>query len=297
MRLLKNCLKMMCLLAMMLLSPITRANDSSVHLVLDARNAPILPRNFRVLPEQHIAGGAQFSELGLKRILQQLHAKHITVIDLREESHGFLDGSAISWYGYEDAANANKTPNQINKDQRVRLAALSMKKHVIVDRVLSKSVDGAIVSIKPIEFVVREVLSEEALLYKHHLRYRRVYVQDFHAPSNRETDRFIQIVTHLPAHQWVFFHCHAGVGRTTTAMVMVDMMKNAKNTTFAAILARQQAIGGKDLTAMPNAKSFKREAAEARMDFLRKFYDYARENKDRFKTSWSEWLQLKHFSS
>src|SRR5437763_289027 len=96
-------------------------------LVLDMRNNASLPKHFRTtsdsLPESlhidatglsdlHIAGGAQLSELGLQTILQHLHSQHITIIDLRQESHGFLNGNAVSWYGPHNAANAGKSQKE-----------------------------------------------------------------------------------------------------------------------------------------------------------------------------------------
>ena len=306
----KKWLKFLFVAALAVLSPLVRADYANVRLVLDARNVPELPRHFRTtadvprnmnaqqllgFADLHIAGGAQFSELGLRQIIKRLPTKHITVIDLRQESHGFLNGNAVSWYGPEDAANAHKTRAQINEDQSKRLEALSKKKIATVDRVLKKSeLLGEIASVKPVEFVVHWVMSEEDLVHKHHLRYQRIYVQDFHAPTNPEVDRFIRIIKQLPPQQWIYFHCHGGVGRTTSAMVMYDMMHNAKRVSLEDILARQRAIGGKDLQKLPSERSFKFAAAGERIGFLRKFYDYARENNDNFETSWSAWVKEKN---
>src|ERR1700733_9258506 len=99
-------------------------------LVLDMRNVPVLPKHFRTssdpltstvntngLANLHMAGGAQFSKLALDKILERLASKHVTIIDLREESHGFLNGNAISWYAPADAANAGMTESQIERTQ------------------------------------------------------------------------------------------------------------------------------------------------------------------------------------
>jgi protein-tyrosine phosphatase len=272
--------------SVMFASELAYADYSGVRLVLDARNSLSLPRNFRVSPDLHMAGGAQYSEMELQQILQRLRGKKLLVIDLRQESHGFLNGNAVSWYGPQDAANAGKTAREIEADQRWRLAALRAKKNVKVDSALRKSADGSIESAKPVEFAVHSVMSEAELAEKNHLRYQRIYVQDFHAPSVHETNRFIKLVRDLPASQWIYFHCHAGIGRTTTFMVMFDMMRNAKQDSFEKILARQEAIGGKDLSVLPASKaSFKYAAADERMEFLHSFYDYAQDNEDGFKTA------------
>lgn len=268
------------------------ASDTTPMLVLDARNAPELPRNFRmattISPEMRIAGGAQFSEMSLKKILERLRAKRIVLIDLRQESHGFLNGNAISWYGPQDAANAGKTAAQINSEQMQLLLGLLAKKSVNVNKIIEKSDKGYIAAVKPIEFAVHQVLSESELASHYHLNYYRLYVQDFHAPQAKEVDAFVQIIKNLPADKWVYVHCHAGVGRTTTFMAMYDMMKNAKTVSFEDILKRQQSIGGKDLQVLPDETSFKYGDAKERLAFLKKFYEYARDNKDHFTTPYSK---------
>ena len=39
------------------------------------------------------------------------------IVDLRQESHGFLNGNAISWYGTRNAANEGKIGRQIEAEQ------------------------------------------------------------------------------------------------------------------------------------------------------------------------------------
>ena len=170
------------------------------------------------------------------------------------------------------------------------LIALLGQKTAIVNRVVKKSPDGRVTSVKPIECAVHQVLSESELASKYRQSYRRLYVQDFTSPTPREVDHFLEIVKRLPRDKWIYVHCHAGVGRTTTFMAMFDMLRNAKTASFEAILERQRAIGGKDFNLLPNKNSFKYLFAEDRFVFLKKFYDYARTNKDGFTTTWSSWL-------
>jgi hypothetical protein len=284
MNILKKIFNLIGLVSVTWASTMARADHGRIHLVLDARNAPHLPRNFRVAPELHIAGGAQYSEMGLQQIIERLQVGNLMVIDLRQESHGFLNGNAISWYGPQDAANAGKSAQVIEADQQKLLMALSEQKNVNVGHVLKKAMTGGIEKTQAIVFSVQRVMSEAELADKFHLKYQRLYVQDFHAPTIAEVNRFIKLVRDLPPTQWIYFHCHAGVGRTTTFMVMFDMMRNAKHESFNAILARQKTLGGKDLTLLPTKTSFKYAAADQRLIFLRNFYEYARSNDDNFKT-------------
>lgn len=286
------------------------AGYANTLLVLDMPNTKVLPKNFRTssdaLPanqtinikgftELHIAGGAQFSAQALEAILERLNSKRMTVIDLRQESHGFLNDNAVSWYAPQDSGNAGKTSAQVEASQAKRLAKLAGSDEASVYVILSKSSDDAINEAKEYIWVVRGVYSEADLINKLHHHYKRLYVQDYHAPTAHQVDRFINIVKKLAPNEWVYFHCRAGVGRTTTFMVLFDMMHNAKKVSFEDIIARQAAIGGKDLTELPSTQKWKYKYAVERLEFLRQFYHYARENDDGFATSWSEWLRSTSF--
>src|SRR5438105_14563183 len=108
-------------LSMMMLSilPLWAAPNHAALLVLDSKNNEHLPKNFRSTSDKSshssqlntkgldslsIAGGAQFSELELSAILKHLRTKQLSIIDLRQESHGLINGHAVSWYGPQNAA-------------------------------------------------------------------------------------------------------------------------------------------------------------------------------------------------
>lgn len=281
------------------------AQYSNALLVLDMRNEATLPKHFRStdslpldntidqtgLSELHMAGSAQFSKLALEKVLQHLHVKHLTIIDLRQESHGFLNGNAISWYGWHNAANASKTPAQIEKDQAQKLNELGKLITVKVAKIIKKTPNDAIDKTQNIEFNVRTVSTEAELANDLHLNYRHISVQDFHAPTSKEVDQFIRITKTLPKDQWIYFHCRGGAGRTATFMVMYDMMHHAKQISFNMILARQKAMGGKDLQALPSKDNWKYPYAVMRLNFLKNFYEYCNKNNDNFETTWTAWLK------
>lgn len=275
-------------------------------LVLDARNHAVLPKNFRLssdpvkipvntngLATLNIAGGGEFSRLGFEKIKQQIKSRQLTVIDLRQESHGFLNGNAISWYGVANAENAGLAAAEIEKRQAALLSQLSTQNSAKVAIILKKSADGHIAKSKIVEFLVHHVASEEEFVRARHAAYQRFYVQDYHAPNAAEVDNFVNMLSQIKPEQWLYFHCRGGRGRTTTFMVMYDMMHNAKEVSFEDILKRQAAIGGKDLTKLPKKGSLKYKPAVQRLKFLKEFYDYAKENNDRFSTTFSACQQAK----
>lgn len=290
------------LITLSISSAIVWAQITRTLLVLDMLNVIELPKNFRTTSDPlpvikgikwdgmthlHMAGSGQFSELALKKILQRLNVRRITIIDLRQEPHGFLNGNAISWYGPQNATNAGKTSEQIENNQTHRLDRLADWDVVTVHQILKKTSDAVVAKTKSIEFPVRRVASEMELAQHFHVNYQRIYVEDFHAPIASEVDRFIQIANKLSPHEWIYFHCRAGVGRTTTFMAMVDMMRSAKQVSFHDILARQAAIGGKDFDETPDPDKWKYKFAVERLNFLKKFYEYAHDNNDNFQTPFS----------
>lgn len=260
-------------------------------LVLDARNTDSYPKKFRVDKELHAAGSAQFSERGLVKAVNRINQHNIAIIDLRQESHGFLNGNAISWYGKHDAANAGLSTNEIKTRERSLLVSLKHNKFATVYNIISKTEDGTITSAKAQDYAVHSVSSEEEIAGKHHLRYRRIYVQDFHAPHPKAVDQFVKLVRGLSKDQWLYFHCRGGSGRTTSFMAMYDMMRNAKITSFEDIMTRQHKLGGKDLTKLPEESSYKYAPALERLEFLKKFYEYAKASDSNFSMVWSEWLK------
>lgn len=284
-------------------------SSQDAQLVLDMRNVSGLPKHFRStidpiaanlntmgFADLNIAGGSQFSKLSLQSLLQKIPSKHITIIDLRQESHGFLNGNAISWYGWKNAGNAGLSTQQIESRQNRLLGELEMQPLVKVVVVLTTTPNQQIAKTKTIEFSVHNVSSEEDLVKQSKFGYERVYVEDHAVPSPKQVDRFIQIIKRMPRLQWIYFHDRAGLGRVTTFMVMFDILRNAKRVSFEDIIARQAALGGKDLSEMPEVGTAKYQAALNRLNFLKQFYQYARENSDRFQTSFTTWSR-KHSSS
>lgn len=286
-----------------LMIPIATAKNPPL-LVLDMADKAQLPGQFRTtsmpIPNHinqtgfetlHLIGSRQFSKQSLAKILQYLDVKKVLIVDLRQESHGFLNGDAISWYGKQDSANAGKSPEEIEGIEASLLEDLSKQKVATVYEILHKTADGQIEKVRPIQIEVRNVLSEQAWAIKNHFEYQRLYIQDFHPPDVQQVDRFIEFVKQDSQGRWIYFHCRGGSGRSTTLMAMYDMMKNAKQVSIEDILERQIAIGGKDLRQLPDQDAYKYRPAIKRLAFIEKFYQYCRSNQDHYRTTWSEWLK------
>lgn len=296
----------------MLSSAMVFAKITHTLLVLDMRNDHELPFRFRTtsdnlpvdvtyqqdgLAELHAAGSQQFSSEGLKAALEKIPSKSVVIIDLRRESHGILNGNGVSWYGPQNAANENKTTEQIKVSEARLLTRLKKSRFRWVHEIIEKTDDDYVDKTHQEFMRVQNVKSEQQLAAEYHAGYKRFYVEDFHRADDEDVDQFVRFAKHIPDNTWLYFHCRAGRGRTTSFMAMYDMMRNAKKVSFDDILGRQLAIGGSDLRELPEKHSFKYKYATERLKFLKNFYQYAKENNDDFSTTWRQWLDKKSVKS
>lgn len=260
-------------------------------LILNSENTPgELPRNFRNcqkgwgyqtlasspssegLDQLKASGSGQFSENGLQAVLKQIPANPI-IVDLRQESHGFVNGIAISWYGPRDAANAGKDLYAIEQDEQQRLQELLNHKEIAIHRIISKPQD--VIGKTDLISIVPEKISTEKNLTAN---YFRLPIIDHLPPSQESVDKFLAFVNALPQDAWLHFHCEAGHGRTTTFLVMYDILRNAKKVSFDDIIQRQHLLGGMNLAEMPPQSQWKYTYAVERLNFLKKFYDHHRQD-------------------
>jgi protein tyrosine phosphatase (PTP) superfamily phosphohydrolase (DUF442 family) len=237
------------------------------------------------------SGSASFSEESLRKIKDRLPVKKVTVVDLRQESHGYLNGLTVEWWGDHNAANKAKSFDQIQKDETARLAALKDAGQATV--FLVGKGEKRVEETGATKLALKNVQTEQELCKANQLGYFRIPVTDREKPDDAEVDRFLGLIRELPDDSWLHFHCRAGQGRTTTFLAMYDMMHNAKKVSRDDILRRQQLLGGADLASDGPKDDWRYEGYVARRLFLEKFYDYCKANDDGFKTRWSDWLAKK----
>lgn len=295
------------LMAIIMIISAVACNKNETTLVLKMTNEAILPRAFRTtnspfkknieplpsragLEKLHISGSAQFSEKSFEVIVEKLgNPKPLYIIDLREESHGFLNGNAVTWYGYRNRDNRGKSLEEITAIEQNLLDKALKSKDITLYKVSEKDeATGGFINPKPVPIVVVSSETERSLIERLHHHYIRLPSADHEAPSDSIVDLFITTMLALPKDRWIHFHCSAGVGRTTVFMSMLDMMYNAKDVSFEDIMRRQWLLGGKNLLSHPKVNNWKRPTSEKRTQFMQDFYNYCRYNKDNFITPWSK---------
>jgi len=264
--------------------------DNGVHLILDAfKYNNILPNHFRTttdlavvkdnkdldlkgLDKLNISGSQQFSGDNIQLLIKAIDTSlPITVIDLRQECHGFINEFAVSFADARNNANVGLTRDQVIAKENKDLKSIKLNEPITFYNNSKETM------------VVKTVKNEEELTKSKNLGYQRITVRDGGIPTDDMVDYFMGFIKNKPKDSWLHFHCKEGIGRTSTFMIMYDMINNYKDVNADAIIKRQLALANfEDVT----LKSFYNNE---RIGFLNKFYDYCKANGDSFNMKWSEW--------
>ena len=282
---------------------------------LDEADKDKLPRNFRLadgdfkempadkggpallaspsregLDKLHISASAEFSRAEWERlwpVLRQKAAGPIYVVDLRQESHGYFNGVAVSWCGKRNWGNVGKSPREVLRDEQKRLTEAKGKKVQVEFEPKTQPKEN-------ISLEVRDVMTEKELVEQSGARYFRLTDTDHVWPADENIDKFIDFVKKLPDDAWLHFHCRAGKGRTTSYMAMYDMMRNPQ-VPCEDIISRQYLLGGAYLAfelQNPQPSQWRAKYYQEKAQMIRMFYQYVQENhQSNFKVKWSKWLK------
>ena len=274
---------------------------------IDLKLANALPRNFRTtddplktnkgetpsttrLHDLRASGSGEFTPEGLKLLLARTHGP-VTVFDLRQETHIFINELPVSWYASRDWANVGRSQSEIEADEAARVQSLKPGSEIDIrpGEAVKKGKAG---SATPQRVSVARANTEEEIVEGAAAGYVRITVTDHARPLDDEVDRFILAVRALPENAWAHFHCEAGLGRTTTFMVLYDMLRNGNRVSLEDIVRRQTILShGYDVLQPDEPGNWKARYAADRAAFVRAFYDYARANPNGRPQLWSEWLQ------
>lgn len=125
-------------------------------LILNMLNEEALPRNFRTcqspirshvpmpslegLENLHLSGSGQFSLLSWNSIKKSIqYSGAFFDVDLRQETHGFVNGAAISLYSPRNWGNCNKSYQQISLEESSWLNKLATQKTLTVQVIKKKN--------------------------------------------------------------------------------------------------------------------------------------------------------------
>jgi hypothetical protein len=122
-------------------NPPVRSADSPILIWdIDLRLDKALPRNFRTtddplkasdgntpsttgLIDLHASGSGEFTADNLKLLLTRTHGP-VTIFDLRQETHIFVNGLPVSLFATHDWANVGRSQTAIEEDEAARVQSL-----------------------------------------------------------------------------------------------------------------------------------------------------------------------------
>ncbi|MBI2786792.1 MAG: tyrosine protein phosphatase, partial [Legionella longbeachae] len=220
-------------------------------------------------------------------------AKPILVLDLRQESHGYLNGRSITLVSIYDWINRGKSNTQSLVDQENWLHSLRTQKKI--KGILSAKQFSAKEYSGGKNISVKAVKNEETLVSRLGLQYHRLYISDHSAPADAEVNAFVTLLQSSPKDTWFHIHCRGGKGRTTTFLVMYDMLKNADKVSFEEIIRRHASITPYyNLFEINRADPYLTPYYEERLAFLSRFYQFAQQVLKGYKGTWSTWRDTAH---
>lgn len=242
------------------------------------------------LDELRASASGQPSLAALKTLYEKIHDldpdAQIFLIDLRQESHGFANSLPVSWYVKGNAANANKTLREIERDECERLQNLRG-----IETTFEPLGNADKQAFKPVTIIPRFMETEREAAEEVGLTYERFAAADMQFPAPEIVDDFIVFVANLPDNAWLHFHCHAGHGRTTTFLAMYDIIKNP-DLPLEDICRRQYLLGGTNLLLEPEGDDWNAKKSRDRAKKIRLFYDFVQGTRsEQIGLQWSEWLK------
>lgn len=259
------------------------------------------------LDEMQMSGSGQFGGQGLDeiafKIKDRFKVNSIVVFDLREEPHAYLNDAALpfSLYGEADAFSVGSDWSQLEAVETMLVNAVAQKSKVFLHSIKGVR-DGLVTETKIHNMPVNSVYREDKLVRDKGMGYIRIGITDHRQAKEADLDEVRRYRDAIPANAvWKHFKCRGGVGRTTTGMVLFDMMRNHKraNLSFVDIVMRQHFIGGSNLLAPLNldeAKEWKAAHAFARAKMIWNFYTYLQETDADGRIYYRQWLQARQLN-
>ena len=246
--------------------------------------------NVRFLEEEGMSGSAQFSETQFRDLAAELRERsdEVWMVDCRLESHGFINGIAVSWCGEDNGANLGKTAEEVEAEEEA-LSGLTGTNVTAYTAQNDRPKDE-------LELIVEKWETERALTESEGMHYLRLACPDHCWPPSDIIDSFIDFAKDLEDGAWLHFHCQAGSGRTGAFMTIYEMMQKP-DVPVEDILQHQADTGSGNL--VERSAPEKSHAQKERCVLARAVFQYIQANHESgYELKWSEWLEAhSHFIS
>ena len=237
----------------------------------------------------NISGSAEFSEEQFRALAGELRAlagdREIWIVDCRLESHGLVNGIAVSWYDDHNWANKGLTLEEAEADEAARFGALPGT------TVTAYTAENNVPE-NPREITVESWMTEKELVEGEGFRYLRLPCNDHSWPEEEAVEDFLAFLEELDEtvgldSVWLHFHCQAGKSRTGIFMAIYDMVRNP-DVPFEDIMLRH-AMTGSSYFPYADPESDLADVYALRARRILQVYEYLhRDPSDG--ASWTEWL-------
>ncbi|NDD31308.1 MAG: hypothetical protein EB084_23910, partial [Proteobacteria bacterium] len=199
--------------------------------------------NYREVNGENIHGVAQPTIEGIKGVLTQAGAgpdgsgKPAVWTSLREEPVVYVNGRPFNvrelagWT--RNIENPGATTEEVERSDAQLKADIQAELARNGNRILvhDESPDGKLVShfeeVKPENVKTPREVFDGLKAEGYKVDYARIPITDEKAPDMADFTALVNRLKDVPSDQPVIFNCHAGRGRTTTAMVMAGLMQRA----------------------------------------------------------------------
>lgn len=123
--------------------------------------------------------------------------------------------------------------------------------------------------------------------------YKKLEIGSKYVATDENIDDFIKFFDALPENVWLHFHCIKGKGRTSMALVMYDIFRNAPYVSLDQIVKRQYLLGSINIfdTKLWKNPKYTVEQLEERKNFIENFYTFIVQRKAGGIQLWSEWRE------
>lgn len=247
---------------------------------------PDFEPSIKGLRELKVSASSDFSASELDAVvaeIRKVHSGPITVVDLRNETHGLLNGSHVSLYGKQNWDNIGLSREQI-------VAAEKEIIHGTVGRQVE--VGSTTPNSRTTTLDVTTAETEGEACAKRGIGYFRLTVLDHCFADPRSIDDFIAFVQTLPKDTWLHFHCQAGMGRTNMFLVFYDFLCNP-DVPAKDVIYRHFNMGGNFMLyngEKENEEEYKIPLAKEKAEMIPLVHEYIVENQPKgFKVSWTQW--------
>lgn len=241
--------------------------------------------------ELRLSGGASLcSTKQVERIMEVAGTTVLYYVVLREEPNAVVNGLPVTLRSRNDWVNVGVPFQQIIEEEDKMIAGLRRQEEVTLYR--GRDIKEGVTQPKSIALRRPTVTSARQLVESVGARFFRIAVTDHSRPSRKAVDVFIHMVRGMPEGAALHLQCLGARGRTTTFMILYDMLFNAQYLPADVIIERQCRLGYdyQMIKAQPPADD-KAAMAEDRLDFLYMFYEYAKQNPGGRGLLYSEWRE------